>query len=186
MNNLKDKYLKEVKAKLAEELGVANTMAVPKLTKIVVNVGVGEAKDNKAILDGVVANMAALSGQKPVVTQAKKSISAFKLVKGQPIGVMATLRGEKMYAFLEKLVNVVLPKVRDFRGVPDSSFDNRGNYNLGLREQLLFPEVDYKSADKSRGLQITITSSAWDKVSGKRLLELLGMPFSKPDERRAS
>lgn len=188
MNSLQDKYQKEVKPKLKEELGIKNDLAVPRLLKVVVNIGVGEAKDNAAILESVKANLTAISGQLPVVTKAKKSISTFKLVQGQPIGVVVTLRKERMYIFLEKLINAVLPKVRDFRGVSLNAFDSQGNYNLGLREQVLFPEVDYiyrtasradKSLDKARGLQVTITTSAKTKDEGKRLLELLGMPFAK-------
>lgn len=179
MNNLQQKYQTEVKPKLKEELGLKNDLAVPRVIKVVVNTGVGEAKDNASVLDAVKTNLSAISGQRPVVTKAKKSISTFKLVQGQPIGVMVTLRKERMYAFLEKLINAVLPKVRDFRGVSPNAFDEQGNYNLGLREQIIFPEVDYKSVDKTRGLQITITTSAKSKEEGKRLLELLGMPFAK-------
>lgn len=179
MNRLKEKYLKEVRFKLKEEYSIKNDLAIPKLEKIVINIGVGEAKDNLGILDKVKTNILAISGQLPVVTKAKKSISSFKLIKGAPIGLMVTLRGEKMYSFLDKLINAVLPKVRDFRGVPETSFDDHGNFNLGLREQTIFPEVDYKNIDKTRGLQVTIATSAKEKAKGKRLLELFGMPFSK-------
>lgn len=177
MNTLRDKYLKEVREKLKSEFKLQSAFAVPKLTKVVINIGIGEAKDNEGILEKAKISLTSLSGQKPVVTKAKKSIATFKLTKGAPIGLMVTLRGEKMYAFLEKLINIVLPKVRDFRGVSINSFDAQGNYNLGLREQTIFPEVDYKNVDKIRGLQITINSSASSKEQGKRLLELLGMPF---------
>lgn len=184
MNRLKDKYLKETKPKLKEEFSLSSDLAVPRVDKVVVNIGVSEGKDHEDILNQNKANLTALSGQLPVVTKAKKSISAFKLVQGAPIGVMVTLRGDRMYAFLDKLINTVLPKVRDFRGVPATSFDSKGNFNLGLREQVIFPEVDqmmassgYRSIDRGRGLQITITTTAENEEQGKRLLELLGMPF---------
>jgi len=173
------KYNEEVKPKMIEEFGMKNELSIPRITKIVINVGVGEAKDNAAVLEAVKTNVASISGQLPMVTKAKKSISAFKLVQGQPIGVMVTLRSERMYAFLDKLINAVLPKVRDFRGVPGHAFDGQGNYNLGLREQIIFPEVDYKTANLTRGLQITIATTAKTKEQGYRLLELFGMPFAK-------
>lgn len=179
MSQLKEKYTKEVRGKLEEEFAIKNSMAVPALKKIVINMGISEAKDNEGVLNKAIVNMTALSGQKPVVTRAKRSISAFKLTAGAPIGLMVTLRGGKMYAFLEKLIGIVLPKVRDFRGVSSESFDKQGNYNMGLREQIIFPEVDYKNIDKPRGLQITVNTSAKDMEQGKRLLELLGMPFMK-------
>ncbi|HLC87641.1 MAG TPA: 50S ribosomal protein L5 [Patescibacteria group bacterium] len=179
MNRLKQKYNEEVKAKLTEELGVKNSHALPKLIKVVVNMAVSEGKDNSASIEKSAANITVITGQKAMITKAKKSIAAFKLTEGAPIGVMATLRGEKMFAFLDKLINIVLPKVRDFRGVSDKSFDGQGNFNLGLREQILFPEVDYKTIDRLRGLQITINTSAKNREQGKRLLELLGMPFAK-------
>lgn len=174
-----DKYNSEIKATLKSELEIANELAIPRVKKVVINVGAAEAKDNQVILDAIIANLTAISGQKPMITRAKKSISNFKLVEGQPIGVMVTLRGKRMYAFLDKLFNAVLPKVRDFRGVSNSAFDKSGNYNLGLREQTLFPEVDYKSGEKTRGLQITIATNSKTINEGRRLLELLGMPFSK-------
>lgn len=179
MNRLKQKYNEEIKAKLTEELGVKNPHALPRLVKVVVNMAVSEGKENGSIIEKASSNITVISGQKAMVTKAKKSISAFKLVQGAPIGVMVTLRGEKMYAFLDKLINIVLPKVRDFRGVSDKSFDGQGNYNLGLREQILFPEIDYKTIDRIRGLQITINTTAKNKEHGKKLLELLGMPFAK-------
>jgi large subunit ribosomal protein L5 len=179
MSTLKDKYNKEVKPKLVEELGIKNPLAVPKVTKVVVNMGLAEAKDNEGILDKAKINLSDITGQKPVVTKARRSISNFKLAEGQPIGLMVTLRGDKMYSFLEKLMNIVLPKVRDFRGVPDTSFDKSGNYNLGLREQTIFAEVDYKNVDKMRGMQITVNTTALNAEQGKRLLELMGMPFRK-------
>lgn len=177
MNNLRQKYLTETRDKLKEEFGLKNQMAVPTLKKIVINIGIGGAKDNAGILEKAKINLASIAGQQPVVTKAKKSISTFKLVEGSPIGLMVTLRGEKMYAFFEKLVNIVLPKVRDFRGISDKSFDRQGNFNLGVREQTIFPEVDYKNVDQSQGLQITINTTAKNEQEGKRLLELLGMPF---------
>ncbi|MBI4038285.1 50S ribosomal protein L5 [Candidatus Daviesbacteria bacterium] len=177
MNRLKEKYLKEVQPKLQEELGVKNKLALPKVEKIVVSIGLGEAKDNAGVLDKVKVYLSALCGQLPAITKAKKSIASFKVSKGQPIGMMVTLRGEKMYAFLDKLVNVVLPKVRDFKGISADAFDNSGNLNLGLKEQTIFPEVDYKTVDKTRGLAVTIVTTAKDKEQGKKLLEHLGVPF---------
>lgn len=176
---MQDKYNKEIKPILKQEFAINNDLALPKIKKVVINVGAAEAKDNQAILDAIVTNLTAISGQKPMVTRAKKSISNFKLVEGQPIGVMVTVRGKRMYAFLDKLFNAVLPKVRDFRGVSNTAFDKSGNYNLGLREQTLFPEVDYKSGEKTRGLQITIATGSKNIEQGRRLLELLGMPFAK-------
>jgi large subunit ribosomal protein L5 len=179
MNRLKQKYLEEVKTKLAEEFSIKNNHALPKLTKIVINMGLAEAKDNDSILEKSFENLKVIAGQKPVVTKAKKSIAAFKLSQGAPIGIMVTLRGEKMYSFLDKLISIVLPKVRDFRGVPNTAFDAQGNFNLGIREQTLFPEIDYKNVDKIRGLQVTINTGSKSPDQGRRLLELLGMPFAK-------
>lgn len=177
MNRLKEKYLNEVQNKLQQDLSLKNKMAVPKIVKIVISMGLGEAKDNLGILDKVKVYLQALAGQTAVVTYAKKSIASFKVSKGQPIGMMVTLRGEKMYAFLDKLINIVLPKVRDFKGVSVDSFDNQGNLNIGLKEQIIFPEVDYKTVDKVRGLAITLTTTAKNKDEGRRLLEYLGIPF---------
>ena len=177
MQRLKEKYFKEIKGKLQQELGLKNSMATPKVTKIVINIGLGEAKDNSGILDKVKVYFSQLAGQSPVVTLAKKSIASFKVSQGQAIGMMVTLRGDKMYAFLDKLVSIVLPKVRDFKGISANSFDSFGNLNIGLKEQIIFPEVDYKSVDKTRGLAVTITTSAKNKEEGKKLLEYLGMPF---------
>ena len=184
MNRLKDKYLNETKQKLKEEFKLSSDFAVPKLQKVVINIGVGEGKDHEDLLKTNKENLTALSGQLPIITKAKKSISSFKLTAGAPIGVMVTLRGERMYSFVDKLINAVLPKVRDFRGVNEHAFDSRGNFNLGLREQVIFPEVDqrlsnigYKSTDRGRGLQVTIITTAKNLDQGKRLLELLGMPF---------
>lgn len=177
MNRLKEKYIKEVQSKLQQELGIKNKLAVPYVEKIVISMGLGEAKENAAILEKVAVYLTALAGQKVVVTHAKKSIASFKLVKGQPIGMMVTLRGVKMYVFLDKLINIVLPKVRDFRGISQNSFDANGNLNIGLKEQTIFPEVDYKTVDKVRGLAITIRTTAKNKEEGRKLLEALGMPF---------
>jgi len=185
-NRLKEKYQTEIKGKMREEFKYSSDLAVPKINKIVINVGSADMKDSDDLVERIKSNLSVMTGQKPVVTKAKKSISTFKLTKGQSIGLMVTLRGEKMYSFLDKLISAVLPKVRDFRGVPDKSFDESGNYNLGLREQMIFPEVEalatstgFKGTDKVRGLQITINSTAKSKEEGKRLLELMGMPFQK-------
>lgn len=179
MNRLRQKYEEEVKKQIAEEFGVKNVHSIPKLQKVVINMGISDAKDSGSVLEKAQTNMQAISGQKPVITKAKKSIAAFKLVQGSPIGLMVTLRGEKMYIFLDKLMNIVLPKVRDFRGVPDTAFDGQGNYNLGLREMLIFPEVDYRNIDKARGMQITINTTAKNREQAKKLLALMGMPFKK-------
>lgn len=177
MNRLKEKYLNETQQKLQENLKLKNRLAIPRLKKIVISIGLGEAKDNAGVLDKVKVYLAALAGQKPVVTLAKKSVASFKVSKGQPIGMMVTVRGDKMYSFLDKLISIVLPRVRDFKGIPDGSFDSRGNLNIGLKEQTIFPEVDYKSVDRVRGLAVTITTTARTKEEGKKLLEELGMPF---------
>lgn len=177
MNRLKDKYMNDIRQKLLKELGLKNILAVPKVEKVVISIGLGDAKDNASILDKAKVYFSALAGQTPVVTLAKKSVSTFKLSKGQTIGMMVTLRGDKMYAFLDKLVSIVLPKVRDFKGIPIHSFDSQGNLNIGLKEQIIFPEVDYKTIDKTRGLAVTITTTAKNKDEGKKLLEEFGMPF---------
>lgn len=179
MNRLQEKYVSEVVEKLMKELGFKNKLAAPMLKKIVISMGLGEAKDNAGVIDKARVYLTALAGQKPMVTKAKKSIASFKVAQGQPIGMMVTLRGTRMYAFLDKLINIVLPKVRDFKGISDKSFDSFGNLNIGLREQIIFPEVDYKTVDKIRGLAVTITTSAKNKKEGKMLLEALGMPFVK-------
>lgn len=181
MNRLKQKYNDEVLPKFQQELGIKNEMALPRLSKIVISIGLGEAKDNQSILEKVKVYLSALSGQTPVITLAKKSVASFKVTKGQPIGMMVTLRGMRMYAFLDKLINIVLPKVRDFKGISPLSFDSFGNLNLGLREQTIFPEVDYKTIDRTRGLAVTITTTAKNREQGKKLLEYLGMPFKKGD-----
>lgn len=177
MNRLKEKYLNEVRERLREELGLKNMLAVPSLCKIVISMGLGEAKDNSGVLEKAKVYLSQLAAQIPVTTYAKKSIASFKVSKGQPIGMMVTLRGDKMYAFLDKLINIVLPKVRDFKGISQNSFDQSGNLNIGLREQTIFPEVDYKTVDKTRGLAVTISTTAKNIDEGKKLLEYLGVPF---------
>jgi large subunit ribosomal protein L5 len=180
MYRLQEKYQTEVRDQLMKEFSLGNVMQVPRLEKIVVNVGVGsETQDNSKALDAAVGDLTIITGQKPVVAKARKSISNFKLREGKPIGVKVTLRGQRMWAFLDRLVNVALPRVRDFHGVPSESFDGRGNYTLGLREQLVFPEIEYDKIDKVRGLEITVVTTAADDEQGRRLLALLGMPFSK-------
>jgi large subunit ribosomal protein L5 len=177
---LRTKYFEETRSALMKELGLSNPMAAPKLEKIVVNMGVGEATQNAKILDPAVAELAQITGQKPVVTRAKKSIAAFKVREGMPIGCMVTLRGDRMYEFLDRLLNVALPRVRDFRGVPSKSFDGRGNYTLGLRDQLIFPEIDYSKVDHQKGMNITIVTTATSDEHGRALLKALGMPFRLP------
>lgn len=172
-------YQETVVPKLMEEFGMANKMAVPRIQKVVVNTGVKEGANDKGVIEKVAEQMAAITGQKAKVTRAKKSIANFKLREGAPIGLAATLRGKRMYDFLEKLINIVLPKVRDFQGVSDKSFDIKGNYTLGLTEQIVFPEIEYGKIDKIRGLEVTIVMQSGDSKISKRLLELLGMPFKK-------
>jgi large subunit ribosomal protein L5 len=174
---LKTRFAKEVAPALMKELDRKNPMAVPHLHKIVVNMGVGEATQNAKVLDPAVNELTQITGQKPVVTRAKKSIAAFKVREKQPIGAMVTLRGDRMYEFFDRLVNVVLPRVRDFRGVSTKSFDGRGNYTLGLRDQLIFPEIDYARVDKLKGMNVTIVTTARSDDEGRSLLKQLGMPF---------
>ncbi|MEZ5404028.1 MAG: 50S ribosomal protein L5 [Bryobacteraceae bacterium] len=174
---LREHYKKEVIAALTKEFGYTNPMAVPKLEKIAINIGLGEATQNPKLIDGAVTEVASIAGQKPVVTKAKKSVAAFKVREGMPIGVMVTLRGERMYEFLDRLTNVALPRVRDFRGVSPKSFDGRGNYTLGLKDQLIFPEIDYNKVDKTKGMNISITTTAKTDAEGMALLRLMGMPF---------
>jgi large subunit ribosomal protein L5 len=174
---LKEKYHSEIKGALQKELGLENPMAVPRLEKIVVNMGLGEATQNSKMLDPLIADLAAIAGQKPVSTRAKKSIAAFKVREGMPIGAMVTLRGDSMYEFLDRLISVALPRVRDFRGVSTKSFDGRGNYTLGVRDQLIFAEIDYSKVDKLKGMNITIVTSAEDDNSARALLRQFGMPF---------
>src|SRR5208282_4725044 len=162
---------------LGKELNITNAMAIPKLEKIVINMGLGEATQNVKIMDPLVADLAAIAGQKPVTTKAKKSIAAFKVREGMPIGAMVTLRGDTMYEFLDRLISIALPRVRDFRGVSTKSFDGRGNYTLGLRDQLIFPEIDYSKVEKLKGMNITIVTSAPDDNQARALLRLFGIPF---------
>jgi large subunit ribosomal protein L5 len=176
---LKERYQEEVAPALMKSLNLDNVMQVPHIDKIVVNIGVGEALDNAKALDAAVSDLTTVTGQKPVITKAKKSIANFKLREGRAIGVKVTLRGERMWAFLDRLVNIALPRVRDFRGVSPNAFDGRGNYTLGLREQLVFPEIEYDKIDKLRGLEITIVTSARTDEEGRQLLDMLGMPFRK-------
>jgi large subunit ribosomal protein L5 len=174
---LKEHYQKAVVPALVKEFGYKNVMAVPKLEKISINIGMGEATQNAKILDGASNELGLIAGQKPVITKAKKSIAAFKLREGMPIGVMVTLRGERMYEFFDRLVTVALPRVRDFRGVSPKSFDGRGNYTLGVRDQLIFPEIDYNKVEKTKGMNITIATSARSDAEGLALLRHMGMPF---------
>ena len=174
---LKEKYLKEVAPKLLKEFGIDNVMAVPKIEKIVLNMGMGEAIGNPKILDSAVEELTVIAGQKPVITRARKSIASFKLREGVPIGTMVTLRGEKMYEFLDRLISMALPRVRDFRGVATRAFDGRGNYTLGVRDHLIFPEIDMSKVDKSKGMNITIVTTARNDEQARFLLKELGMPF---------
>ena len=174
---LKERYLEEIRPQLREEFKYRNDLEVPKIEKIVVNIGVGEAIANNRALDAAIGDLTAITGQKPVVTRAKKSIAAFRLRAGMPIGAMVTLRGDKMYEFMDRLTNIALPRVRDFRGISPKSFDGRGNYTLGLREQLIFPEIDYDKIDKTRGMEVSIVTTAKSDEEGRRLHGLLGMPF---------
>jgi large subunit ribosomal protein L5 len=174
---LRDKYHQEIRPALQKELSLENPMAVPRLEKIVLNMGLGEATQNVKIMDPLVADLASIAGQKPVTTKAKKSIAAFKVREGMPIGAMVTLRGDIMYEFLDRLISVALPRVRDFRGVSTKSFDGRGNYTLGMRDQLIFPEVDYARVDKLKGMNITIVTTAKDDNQARALLRQFGIPF---------
>lgn len=177
MSRMQDKYLKEVVPVLKERFGYKNVMEIPRLVKVVINMGVGEATGDAKVIDTAVNDLTAITGQKPVVTKAKKSIAAFKVRAGMPIGVKVTLRGVRMYEFLDKLFNVALPRIRDFRGIPPKSFDGRGNYTLGLKEQLVFPEINIDKVDKVRGMDIIIVSTAKTDEHALELLRLLGMPF---------
>jgi large subunit ribosomal protein L5 len=174
---LKEKYHKEIRPALQKELGLNNPMAVPRLEKIVLNMGLGEATQNVKIMDPLVADLASVAGQKPVTTRAKKSIAAFKVREGMPIGAMVTLRGDIMYEFLDRLISIALPRVRDFRGVSTKSFDGRGNYTLGMRDQLIFPEVDYARVEKLKGMNVTIVTTAKDDNQARALLRQFGIPF---------
>lgn len=176
---MKDRYQQEIVPGLMKALSLDNIMEVPHIEKVVVNIGVGEALDNAKALDAAVGDLTQITGQKPVITKARKSIANFKLREGRAIGVKVTLRGDRMWAFLDRLMNIALPRVRDFRGVSADSFDGRGNYTLGLREQLVFPEIEYDKIDKLRGLEITIVTTARNDQEGRQLLSMLGMPFKK-------
>ncbi len=176
---LKEKYMTEVRKKIQDQFGIKNPMAVPKIEKVVLNMGMGEAISNAKILDSAVDELGQITGQKPIITKAKKSIASFKLREGQAIGAMVTLRGEKMYEFLDRLISTALPRVRDFRGVPSKSFDGRGNYTLGIRDHLIFPEIDITKVDKSKGMNITIVTNAKDDDQARFLLRELGLPFTK-------
>ena len=177
MSRLKDRYEKEVAPALKKEFGYTNVMAIPKIEKIVVNMGLGEATQNAKIVDTGADEVARVTGQKPVTTRAKKSIAQFKVRQGMPIGAMVTLRGERMWEFLDRLISVALPRVRDFRGVSPRGFDGRGNYTLGLKDQLLFPEIDYMKVDKARGMNISVVTTAKSYQESRKLLQLLGVPF---------
>jgi len=174
---MRDKYYNEVRPVLMKEFSLDNPMAAPKLEKIVVNMGVGEATQNAKVIDPAASEIGLITGQKPVVTKAKKSIAAFKVREGMPIGVMVTLRGDRMYEFFDRLVNIALPRVRDFRGVPTKSFDGRGNYTLGVRDQLIFPEIDYAKVEKMKGMNITFVTTAGNDDQARALLKHMGMPF---------
>ena len=178
MERLKEKYTKEVVPALMEKFGYKNIMQVPKLEKIALNMGVGEAVGNPKVLDSAVSDLTLIAGQKPILTRAKKSLAAFKLREGMPIGAKVTLRGERMYQFLDKFMNVALPRVRDFRGISDKSFDGRGNYAMGVKEQLMFPEIEYDKVDKLRGMDIIIVTTANSDEEAREFLKLMGMPFS--------
>lgn len=178
---LAERYKAEIAPSLFKEFAYGNVMQVPKLTKVVVNIGLGESIQNAKAVDAAVNDLMLITGQKPVVTRAKKSIAAFKLRAGMPIGAMVTLRGQTMYEFVDRLVSASLPRIRDFRGVSPNSFDGRGNYTLGLREQLMFPEIDYDKIDKTRGLEVSFVTTARTDEEGRRLLQLMGMPFTKTE-----
>lgn len=181
MARLREKYREEVVPEMMKEFNYSNIMQVPELQKIVINIGLGEAVSNAKSLEAAVGDLTAITGQKPVVTKAKKSIAAFKLRAGMPIGAMVTLRGPRMYEFLDRFVSITLPRIRDFRGVSPNSFDGRGNYTMGLPEQIAFPEIDFDRIDKSRGLEMSFVTSAKNDEEGQRLLALLGMPFARTE-----
>ncbi len=181
MNRMQERYRSEIAPALIKAFGFKNAMQVPKVQKVVVNVGVGEALDNPKALEAAVGDLTTITGQRPVTTKARKSIANFKLREGRLIGVKVTLRGDRMWAFLDRLLNIALPRVRDFRGVSANAFDGRGNYTLGLRDQLVFPEIEYDKIDKLRGLEVTIVTTARDDEQARALLQLLGMPFGKKE-----
>ena len=177
MTRLKEKYTKDVIPALTKEFGYTNVMAVPKIQKVVVNMGLGEATSNAKLIDVGADELARITGQKPVTRRSKKSIAQFKVRKGQPVGTMVTLRGERMWEFLDRLMNIALPRVRDFKGVSGKGFDGRGNYTLGLRDQLLFPEIDYMKVDKARGMNVSVVTTAKTDEEARKLLQAIGMPF---------
>ncbi len=179
MNKMKEFYQKEAVSSLVKEFGYSSVMQVPSIEKIVVNIGLGEAKENPKVIEAAVGDLSIITGQKPVVTKSRKNIANFKLREGVAIGAKVTLRGEKMWAFADRLINVALPRVRDFRGISPNSFDGRGNYTLGLKDQLIWPEIDYDKIDKLRGMEITIVTTAQNDDQARSLLSLLGMPFKK-------
>ena len=179
MSRLKEEYLNDIKKQMMDKFGYKNEMEIPKIEKIVINMGVGEAKENAKVLDAAVADMTTIAGQKPVITKAKNSIANFKIREGQGIGCKVTLRGERMYDFLDRLVNLALPRVRDFRGVSADSFDGRGNYALGIKEQIIFPEIEYDKVDKIRGMDIIVVTTAKTDEEARELLRFFGMPFAK-------
>ncbi len=179
VSRLKEKYRQEVVPALQKEFNYRNPMQVPGIHKVVINIGMGEVIQNAKAMDAAVADLAAITGQRPVITRAKRSVAAFKLREGMQIGCMVTLRGDHMYQFLDKLLNVALPRLRDFQGVSTDAFDGRGNYTLGLREQLVFPEIDYDKVDKVRGMEVSVVTTAGTDEEGRRLLSLMGMPFKK-------
>ena len=179
MSRLREKYDAEIRIAMTEKFGYKNVMQIPKLDKIVINMGVGEARENAKVLDAAIKDLETIAGQKAVVTRARKSVANFKLREGMPIGCKVTLRGEKMYEFLDRLVNLALPRVRDFRGVNPNGFDGRGNYALGIKEQLIFPEIEYDKIDKVRGMDIIFVTTAETDEEGRELLTLFGMPYSK-------
>jgi large subunit ribosomal protein L5 len=185
MARLLEKYRDEVVPAMMKEFEYDNVMQVPKLSKVVVNIGLGEAVQNAKAIDAAVGDLSTITGQRPVVTRAKKSIAAYKLRAGMPIGAMVTLRGDRMYEFVDRLQSVALARIRDFRGISPNAFDGRGNYTLGLREQLVFPEIEYDKIDKTRGMEVTFVTTAKSDEEGRRLLELIGMPFAR-SERMAS
>ena len=177
MANLREKYNKEFRPALKEELGLENIMAVPKITKVVINMGVGEAANDKKHLESALENLTVIAGQKPIVTKARQSVASFKIREGWPLGCKVTLRGNKMYDFLERLIVIAIPRERDFRGLETKSFDGRGNYSMGIKEQIIFPEIDYDKVDKIRGMDICISTSATDDESGEALLRAMKFPF---------
>lgn len=179
MSNLQERYQQEIREKLQKEFGLDNLLAVPKVKKVVISMGLGEATQDKKIIEKAAEDLTAITGQKPKVTKARQSISTFKLRKGEPIGLMVNLRGKRMYNFLEKLFRIVLPRLRDFKGLSKKGFDGRGNYSLGIKEQIVFPEVDYAKIDKIRGLEVTIVTNSKDNQQAERLLAELGMPFEE-------